>query len=191
LVGLDDGGNTEDDGGNTEDDGGNTEDDGGNTGVHDGQPDEDIDMLFQLMKIIIFVNKKPEMASFTVFPYPLPTCENFDVDCSDPNSVLLHAILSISKESQENAAIGGANFAQIASFIPLLCPQLQWTDNDLQGYILNALRRGVLTTIFQLENDNSHPIIYAVNAGMWRMNPANKKYFCISQLYSSSSSSSI
>ena len=126
------------------------------------------------------------MASFTVFPYPLPTnCGNFDIDCSDPNSVLIYVVLFIAKELQTT---NGVSLSQIKESISLLCPQLNWTSEQLGIYVLNALRRGILTTVFQPEGDPSGPQFFAVNAGMWRMNPANKKYFCICQLYTSSQS---
>ena len=118
------------------------------------------------------------MASFTVFPYPQSTnCENYDINCSDPNSVLIHVILSIAKSTQ------GVQLSQIQENVQLLCPHLNWTNATLNLNISNALRRGVLTTIYNPESESPS---YAINAGMWRMNPANKKYFCINQLYSSS-----
>jgi hypothetical protein len=119
------------------------------------------------------------MASFTVFPYPIANgCSNFSVDCSDPNSVLIHTILSLANPN-------GVTSQQIHSHVSYICPQLSWTYDDLQTYLNNALRRGVILTIYQENQSNTLAPLYAVNAGMARINPSNRKYFCICQLYKS------
>ena len=126
------------------------------------------------------------MASFTVFPYPVPTnCEKVDIDCSDPNSVFIHVILTIAKNEPMSTINGGVSLSQIGAYVGILCPQLNWTNDELQVNLTKSLRRGVLTTVYDPDNLTTTTPTYAINAGMWRMNPANKKYFCISQLYTS------
>lgn len=121
------------------------------------------------------------MASFTVFPYPVANgCSNFNVNCSDPNSVLIYVILSIAKT---NSNYEGVTFSQIQTHLASICPQISWTSDVLEINLKHALRRGLLTTVYQPNNTSEH--LYAVNAGMLRVNPANKKYFCIGQFYTS------
>ena len=120
------------------------------------------------------------MSKFTVFPYPTHKgCKNFDIDCSDTNSILIHAILSLASINH----ITGFNSTEILQQVSILCTHINWTDQDLQTYLLQGLQQGILT--FAPGSNINNDLLYAVNAGMLRVNPANKKYFCIQQLYTS------
>lgn len=109
------------------------------------------------------------MSQLTVFPaYPNKGCDNRSVDCSDPNSVLIFTILALKKTA-------GATQEEIASQIPSVCPNVSWTTAQLASYIEKAYRRGILITV---QRDT-----YAVNAGMVRVNPSNRKYYCICRFF--------
>lgn len=112
------------------------------------------------------------MSALTVFPAPVATsgCVNRQVDCSDSNSVLLFTLLALANSN-------GSTPSEIASQIPIICPTVAWTASELDTYILVAFRRGVITTV--------EPGTYAVNAAMARVNPSNRNYYCICQLYRS------
>lgn len=111
------------------------------------------------------------MSHLTVFPaYVASGCLNRSIDCDDPNSVLLFALLSLAEPD-------GATPDQLAEYIPSLCPTVNWTTAELNANILAAFRRGLITTVL--------PGTYAVNAGMVRINPANRDYYCLCQLYTS------
>ena len=107
------------------------------------------------------------MSHLTVFPLP-PQVGCTDVDCSDPNSVLIHTLFSLGNSA-------GSTLEEIQSHIPVKCSSVSWSPFQLETYIAQALRRGILTTV--------GPYTYAVNAAMWRINPVNRKYYCICQLY--------
>lgn len=111
------------------------------------------------------------MSALTVFPAPIASgCLNRQVNCSDPNSVLLFTLLSLANPN-------GSTSAEIGSQISVVCPTVSWTSTELDAYILAAFRRGLITTV--------DPGTYAVNSAMVRINPSNKNYYCICQLYKS------
>jgi len=119
------------------------------------------------------------MASFTIFPYPIANaCTDFKVDCSDYNSILIHTILSLGSSN-------GVTSLQIQRQLASICPEVNWTFSELEDKLTLALRRGILITVYQNSNVDEYSQLYAVNAGMVRINPSNRKYFCISQLYRS------
>lgn len=111
------------------------------------------------------------MSALTVFPmYTTSGCADRQVDCNDPNSVLIFTLLSLANSD-------GSTAEEIAQRIPLICPSVSWTTTELNTNIRAAFKRGVITTV----NFGT----YAVNAGMVRVNPANKNYFCVCQLFKS------
>lgn len=117
------------------------------------------------------LNKVKHMSQLTVFPaYPNKGCDNRSVDCSDPNSVLIFTVLALKKTD-------GATQEEIAAKIPSICSSVSWTSAQLASYIRTAFRRGILITV--------QPNTYAVNAGMVRVNPSNRKYYCICRFYKS------
>lgn len=115
------------------------------------------------------VNPKGLSFTYTVFPTVPSQCDqNWNVDCADPNSVLIHTLLSLGQAE-------GATFAEILEHVPVVCPTLTWSEADLHLYLARALRRGLLTTF--------HGDTFVVNGAMVRVNPINQKYFCLTQLY--------
>jgi hypothetical protein len=111
------------------------------------------------------------MSRYFIYPAQSTTkCGAMSVDCNDPNSVLIFTIVSLRKKE-------GATQDEIAAQIPSICPSVSWTNEQLTSYIQTAFRRGILVTV--------QPNTYAVNAGMARVNPSNRKYYCICQLYTS------
>jgi hypothetical protein len=110
------------------------------------------------------------MSSLTVFPLYSNSCTDLQVDCNDPNSVLIYTLLSLANSD-------GSTVDEIAQRISVVCPSVSWTTEKLNANLRAAFRRGVITTVY---SDT-----YAVNAGMVRVNPSNKKYFCICQLFRS------
>jgi hypothetical protein len=111
------------------------------------------------------------MSALTVFPlYSNSGCTDRQVNCNDPNSVLIYTLLSLANPY-------GSTADEIAQRIPVVCPSVSWTTTELNKNIRAAFRRGVITTVY--------PDTYAVNAGMVRVNPSNKNYFCICQLFKS------
>jgi hypothetical protein len=111
------------------------------------------------------------MSALTVFPGPVNTgCTDRTVNCNDPYSVLIYVLLSLRNPD-------GSTAEAIAQHIPTVCPSVSWTTTELNANLLAAFRRGIITTVL--------PGTYAVNAGMYRMNPANKEYYCLCQLYRS------
>jgi hypothetical protein len=110
------------------------------------------------------------MSKLTVFPMPTPNCTVPSIDCNDPNSVLIHTILSLANPT-------GSTLDEIIQRIPVVCPTITWSQKQLETNITVALRRGIVITYY--------PDTYAVNAGMVRANPANRSYFCICQLFKS------
>ena len=110
------------------------------------------------------------MSRLTVFPMPVESCTVPSVDCSDPNSVLIHVVLSLANPI-------GSTMSEISQRILEICPAITWSQQNLETYIKVAVRRGILITY--------HSDTYAVNAGMVRVNPANSPYFCICQLFKS------
>ncbi len=115
------------------------------------------------------VNPKGLSFTFTVFPtVPSQCAQNWTVDCTDPYSVLIHTLLSLGRAE-------GATFDEILEHVPLVCPGLSWTEDELNTRLTRALRRGLLTTF--------HADTFVVNGAMARINPINQKYFCLTQLY--------
>lgn len=111
------------------------------------------------------------MSALTVFPlYVNSGCTDRQVDCNDPNSVLINTLLSLANSE-------GSTSDEIAQRIPFVCPSVSWTNTELNTNLRAAIKRGVITTVYY--------DTYAVNAGMVRVNPSNKKYFCICQLFKS------
>ena len=111
------------------------------------------------------------MSALTVFPmYSTSACTDRQVNCNDPNSVLIYTLLSLANSN-------GSTAEEIAQRIPLICPSVSWTTAELTTNIRVAFKRGIITTVY--------PGTYAVNAGMVRVNPANKDYFCVCQLFKS------
>ena len=111
------------------------------------------------------------MSAFTVFPlYSNSGCTDRQMDCNDPNSVLIYTLLSLANSN-------GSTAEEIAQRISVVCPSVSWTTEKLNANLRAAFKRGLITTVY--------PDTYAVNAGMVRVNPSNKKYFCICQLFRS------
>jgi len=111
------------------------------------------------------------MSHLTVFPaYVLPGCPDRQVNCSDPFSVLIFVLLSLAQPE-------GATAEAVAAHLSQVCPSVTWTTAELEAHLLAAWRQGIITTVL--------PGTYAVNAGMVRINPANREYYCLCQLYTS------
>jgi hypothetical protein len=111
------------------------------------------------------------MSALTVFPlYANSGCTDRQLNCNDPNSVLIYTLLSLANPN-------GSTLYEIAQRIPFVCPYVSWTTQELNTNLRVAFKRGIITTV--------HPNTFAVNAGMVRVNPSNKKYFCICQLFKS------
>jgi hypothetical protein len=101
-------------------------------------------------------------------------CTVRPLDCSDPYSILISSIVSL-------AEVSGSTPTDILSAAQTLCVDetKDWTLDDVQQYIVAAVKRGILVI--------ATSSTYAVNAGMARVNPINAKYFCVSQLFDSGS----
>lgn len=99
-------------------------------------------------------------------------CTNRTIaDCDDPFSILIFAILAL-------ANVNGSSVDDILSSAQILCPDTtrSWTTSSTLTYIQQASKRGILTPATSSST-------WAVNAAMVRVNPVNKKYFCICQLF--------
>lgn len=112
------------------------------------------------------------MSRYVQFALPATTtCQpSASVDCSDPYSVVIHAILRL-----RNA--NGSTVEEILEVIPTICGDWTWvTVEYLQDIIDAALARGLLVLA-------TSRTTYAVNSSMVRVNLQNRKYFCIQNMF--------
>lgn len=93
------------------------------------------------------------------------------VNCSDPYSILIYAILGLGL----NGDVEGATLQQITDYIPLVCPNVSYTITEVTNLVTAATKQGILV--------RGTPTTWAVNAAMSRVNPINAKYFCVGQYY--------
>jgi len=96
-------------------------------------------------------------------------CSRQVLNCADPFSVLIHTVLSLRNPS-------GVTIEDIYNQLTTICPDNTWSYDDTALYTHRAMNRGILTTTTSLT-------LYAVNAAMARVNPANAPYYCVGQLY--------
>jgi hypothetical protein len=90
------------------------------------------------------------------------------VDCTDPFSILIFAILSLNSST-------GSSLTDITQAIPTICPSVSWSESETETYITQATKRGILVT--------GVTGTYAINAAMARVNPINQQYYCVGLFY--------
>lgn len=102
---------------------------------------------------------------------PSPFCQNRgQVDCSDPYSIALYALLDLANSN-------GSTAAEVLATAQTICPAATaaWTDLTVETLLRAGAKRGLFSVI--------EGVRYVVNAGMCLQNPINAPYYCIMQLY--------